>query len=110
MKRAAVSVFGLLLATATACRGPFRETDRRVPSVLAGPLAASSATRSPSSQTAGATDPAEPPPRPLRRCFPGQPAWVDAAVADLLDHAADLFDAGDYTGALACAEEAARQS
>jgi tetratricopeptide (TPR) repeat protein len=52
----------------------------------------------------------EPPPRPLRRCFPARPAWVDAAVADLLDRAADLFDAGDYTGALVCAEEAARQA
>ena len=37
--------------------------------------------------------PTEPPPRPLRRCFPAQPAWVDAPVADLLDHAAELFDA-----------------
>jgi tetratricopeptide (TPR) repeat protein len=52
----------------------------------------------------------EPPPRPLRRCFPQRPAWDDAAVADLLDRAADLFDAGDYAGALVCAEEAARQA
>ncbi len=55
-------------------------------------------------------DATEPPPRPLRRCFPEQPAWVDAPVADLLDRAADLFDKGDYTGTLACAEEAARQA
>src|SRR6478672_3837652 len=110
MKRAAVSAIGLLIAAATACRGPYREVDRRVTSAPAGPVQASSSTRSPSAQAAGSADPAEPPPRPLRRCFPGQPAWVDAAVADLLDHAADLFDAGDYTGALACAEEAARQS
>ncbi|HXU65176.1 MAG TPA: hypothetical protein VN962_25930, partial [Polyangia bacterium] len=54
--------------------------------------------------------PAESPPRPLRRCFPEQPSWVDAPVADLLDRAADLFDKGDYTGTLACAEEAARQA
>jgi tetratricopeptide (TPR) repeat protein len=54
------------------------------------------------------SDPAEQPPRPLRRCFPEQPAWVDAPVADLLDKAALLFDKGDYTGTLACAEEAAR--
>ena len=53
---------------------------------------------------------AETPPRPLRRCFPEQPSWVDAPVADLLDRAADLFDKGDYTGTLACAEEAARQA
>jgi tetratricopeptide (TPR) repeat protein len=52
----------------------------------------------------------EPPTRPLRRCFPLRPAWDDAAVADLLDRAADLFDAGDYQGALVCAEEAARQA
>ncbi len=58
----------------------------------------------------GEKDPAEPPPRPLRRCFTEQPAWVDAPVADLLDRAADLFDKGDYTGTLACAEEAARQA
>src|SRR6185369_1461729 len=55
-----------------------------------------------------AGDPAEQPPRPLRRCFPEQPAWVDAPVADLLDKAALLFDKGDYAGTLACAEEAAR--
>ena len=53
-------------------------------------------------------DPTDPPPRPLRRCFPEQPPWVDAPVADLLDKAADLFDKGDYAGTLACAEEAAR--
>ncbi len=52
----------------------------------------------------------EPPTRPLRRCFPQRPAWDDAAVADLLDRAADLFDAADYQGALVCAEEAARQA
>jgi Flp pilus assembly protein TadD/predicted Zn-dependent protease with MMP-like domain len=52
----------------------------------------------------------EPPPRPLRRCFPDRPAWLDAPVASLLDRAAELFDDGDYAGALACAEEAARQA
>jgi tetratricopeptide (TPR) repeat protein len=57
---------------------------------------------------AGDRDPPEPPPRALRRCFPEQPAWVDAPVADLLDKAAELFDKGDYVGTLACAEEAAR--
>src|SRR5579863_10100721 len=53
-------------------------------------------------------EPADPPPRPLHRCFAEQPAWVDAPVADLLDRAAELFDKGDYAGTLACAEEAAR--
>jgi tetratricopeptide (TPR) repeat protein len=48
--------------------------------------------------------------RALRRCFPQRPAWDDAPVADLLDRAADLFDAADYEGALVCAEEAARQA
>ena len=52
----------------------------------------------------------EPPPRPLRRCFPERPAWLDAPVASLLDRAAELFDDADYTGALACAEEATRQA
>ena len=52
----------------------------------------------------------EPPPRPLRRCFPDRPAWLDAPVAALLDRAAELFDDGDYAGALACAEEATRQA
>jgi tetratricopeptide (TPR) repeat protein len=53
-------------------------------------------------------EPADPPPRVLRRCFTEQPAWVDAPLADLLDRAAELFDKGDYAGTLACAEEAAR--
>jgi tetratricopeptide (TPR) repeat protein len=55
-------------------------------------------------------DPPDPPPRPLRRCFPDQPSWVDAPVAELLDRASDRFDHGDYAGTLACAEEAARQA
>ena len=57
-----------------------------------------------------ATAAPEPPTRPLRRCFPQRPAWDDAPVGDLLDRAADLFDTGDYQGALVCAEEAARQA
>jgi tetratricopeptide (TPR) repeat protein len=56
------------------------------------------------------TEAAEPTPRPLRRCFPAEPSWVDAPVDALLDHAADLYDGGDFAGALACAEEAARQA
>ena len=53
---------------------------------------------------------AEQPPRPLRRCFPDAPSWIDAPVAALLDRAAEMFDGADYEGALACAEEAARQA
>jgi Flp pilus assembly protein TadD/predicted Zn-dependent protease with MMP-like domain len=56
------------------------------------------------------TEANEPPPRPLRRCFPDRPAWLDAPVASLLDRAAELFDDADYAGALACAEEATRQA
>jgi tetratricopeptide (TPR) repeat protein len=53
---------------------------------------------------------ASPEPRPLRRCFPDEPPWVDAAVDRLIDRAADRLDADDAEGALACAEEAARQA
>ncbi|HEY7371675.1 MAG TPA: tetratricopeptide repeat protein [Polyangia bacterium] len=60
--------------------------------------------------TASSAEANEPPPRPLRRCFPDRPAWLDAPVAALLDRAAEQFDDGDYAGALACAEEAARQA
>jgi Flp pilus assembly protein TadD/predicted Zn-dependent protease with MMP-like domain len=65
------------------------------------------ATRACSAPSAETT---EPPPRPLRRCFSDRPAWLDAPVASLLDRAAELFDDADYIGALACAEEAARQA
>lgn len=50
------------------------------------------------------------PPRPLRRCFDELPVWAEAAVADLLDRATAHFETGDAAGALACAEEAARQA
>jgi tetratricopeptide (TPR) repeat protein len=101
MNRAALLALGVwLVASAAACR---RQPPR--------PLCPSAAAASPAVVAAPVkADPSEPPPRPLRRCFPDQPAWVDAAVADLLDRAADLFDAGEYAGALACAEEAARQA
>jgi tetratricopeptide (TPR) repeat protein len=59
---------------------------------------------------AAAAAPVEPPPRTLRRCFTEAPSWVDAPVAALLDRTAEMFDASDYEGALACAEEAARQA
>ena len=52
----------------------------------------------------------EAPARPLVRCFPEQPAWADAPVSDLLDKAGTLFDSDDFSGALACSEEAARQA
>ena len=77
---------------------------------------AAAATASPTSPAAAAasaaksTAPAEPPPRPLRRCFAEAPSWVDAPVTVLLDRAAAMFDGSDYEGALACAEEAARQA
>jgi Flp pilus assembly protein TadD/predicted Zn-dependent protease with MMP-like domain len=71
------------------------------------PAAVSSAARSCGTTAAEAN---EPPPRPLRRCFPDRPAWLDAPVASLLDRAAELFDDADYAGALACAEEATRQA
>ncbi|MCG5055748.1 MAG: metallopeptidase family protein [Myxococcales bacterium] len=50
------------------------------------------------------------PPRALRRCFDDLPVWTESAVPDLLDRAAAYFEADDAAGALACAEEAARQA
>jgi len=78
-------------------------------------LAASTSSRPPASpqpgkSCGGTAEANEPPPRPLRRCFEDRPAWVDAPVGLLLDRAAELFDDSDYAGALACAEEAARQA
>jgi tetratricopeptide (TPR) repeat protein len=117
------AALGLLLVTAAACerrpvKVPVAPTHASAPTGSAvaqmtatpgnGGAAGTSAT-APAATTNKAIA-AEPPPRPLRRCFPDRPAWVDAAVADLLDRAADLFDAADYAGALVCAEEAARQA
>jgi tetratricopeptide (TPR) repeat protein len=48
--------------------------------------------------------------RPLRRCFPDLPAWVDPLVSDLLDRALGYQEKDDFVGVLACAEEAARQA
>ena len=48
--------------------------------------------------------------RPLRRCYPELPAWVDLQVDDLLDRAGAYQDEDDFQGVLACAEEAARQA
>src|SRR5215831_14496839 len=48
-------------------------------------------------------------PRPLQRCFPEDLSGDPARPLDaLLDRAADRYDHGDFTGSLACAEEAAR--
>jgi tetratricopeptide (TPR) repeat protein len=83
------------------------------PHADAGVASARDTDHQPVPEATTAVDPAkapEPPTRDLRRCFPQRPAWDDAAVADLLDKAADLFDAADYQGALVCAEEAARQA
>src|SRR5688572_18637606 len=66
-------------------------------------------TCSPISQGELPKDP-EPPTRPLRRCFDDVPPWVDSAVALLLDRAGEHLDRNDPDGALACAEEAARQA
>jgi Flp pilus assembly protein TadD/predicted Zn-dependent protease with MMP-like domain len=71
---------------------------------------AATATSSSRPQCDPIKDAAEPPPRPLRRCFEDVPAWVDSAVSMLLDRAGDFLDRSDADGALACAEEAARQA
>lgn len=90
-------------AGGVACRGGARPQARNDP----GPTAVAPALP-PSSVATG--EPEDPPPRPLRRCFPDRPAWEEGAVADLLDRAGRLFDADDFEGALACSEEAARQA
>ena len=122
MTRAAVvdwaprAALGLLLATAGCERHPATAPGPPVSALAAradaGVASAHDTDHQPIHE-ATAVDPAkapEPPTRDLRRCFPQRPAWDDAPVADLLDRAADLFDAGDYPGALVCAEEAARQA
>jgi tetratricopeptide (TPR) repeat protein len=93
----------LVGAGGVACRGGARPDARRTP----GPVSTAPALP-PSSVAAG--EPEDPPPRPLRRCFPDRPSWEEGAVADLLDRAGRLFDAEDFEGALACSEEAARQA
>jgi len=51
----------------------------------------------------------QPEPRPLQRCFAGDDGLTPPRPLEaLLDRAADLFDAGDWSGSLACAEEASR--
>jgi tetratricopeptide (TPR) repeat protein len=74
-----------------------------------GPAAAAASIAA-SSGGAGKSAGGEPVPRALRRCFQDAPSWLDAPVSALLDRAAEMFDSSDYEGALACAEEAARQA
>ncbi|HXU03971.1 MAG TPA: tetratricopeptide repeat protein [Polyangia bacterium] len=108
MKRAAV-IACLAITTAAGCRtrAPKNETP---PEPVSSTAPVSTAPAGGRSCSGPASDANEPPPRPLRRCFPDRPAWLDAPVASLLDRAAEMFDDGDYAGALACAEEAARQA
>src|SRR5215468_6912745 len=113
MKAARALAACVALATLGGCRlrtGGAGETGDPAATRPAGPAATASMARSCSSSSTAAADASEPPPRPLRRCFPDRPAWLDAPVASLLDRAAELFDDSDYAGALACAEEAARQA
>ncbi|HSZ84226.1 MAG TPA: tetratricopeptide repeat protein [Polyangia bacterium] len=104
-----------LLVSATACQHQAAApppAQAQAPDAGQAPKTAAAAATTTTS-VATTTNPAaapEPPTRPLRRCFPQRPAWDDAPVGDLLDRAADLFDTGDYEGALVCAEEAARQA
>jgi Flp pilus assembly protein TadD/predicted Zn-dependent protease with MMP-like domain len=104
----------LALAMASGCRLRTGAGETAPPATAPQPSpggAGVAAVASPShSCSAPASDANEPPPRPLRRCFSDRPAWLDAPVSSLLDRAAELFDDGDYAGALACAEEAARQA
>jgi Flp pilus assembly protein TadD/predicted Zn-dependent protease with MMP-like domain len=89
----------LLLASA-GCRQP-------QPSFIAEPPPAPAPTCAPISELPKEPEPAT---RPLRRCFDDVPPWVDSAVALLLDRAGEHLDRNDPDGALACAEEAARQA
>jgi Flp pilus assembly protein TadD/predicted Zn-dependent protease with MMP-like domain len=113
--RPAVLIACLVVATGSGCRQ--RAARHRIEPVVRTAGATQSQAAAPSQAAAqsrtcsgASTESSEPPPRPLRRCFADRPAWLDAPVASLLDRAAELFDDGDYTGALACAEEATRQA
>src|SRR5439155_20947704 len=92
-----------LLFTGAGCR-----QHPRIPAVSARPPAPA-AVCAPAPAGEVAKD-SEPPTRPLRRCFEDVPPWVDSAVALLLDRAGENLDRNDAEGALACAEEAARQA
>ncbi len=85
-------------------RAPERQKDQKEPAA---------AVPAPATRAATLPDPAAEPeaqPRTLRRCFDDSPPWADASVAKLLDRARDLLEQAEPLGALACAEEAARQA
>jgi tetratricopeptide (TPR) repeat protein len=105
MTRVVLPCLVVLPMLAAGCGGRRTKAEAEsAPVVAAGPAPA------PARAAAGHDVQAEPPPRPLRRCFPEQPAWIDAPVSRLLDKSAELFDGADFAGALACAEEATRQA
>jgi Flp pilus assembly protein TadD/predicted Zn-dependent protease with MMP-like domain len=111
MKPAVLIIACSLAVTGGGCRQrPGRQRIEPVVKTGASPIAATPSAQSRTTCSGAATEATEPPPRPLRRCFAERPAWLDAPVASLLDRAAELFDDGDYAGALACAEEATRQA
>jgi tetratricopeptide (TPR) repeat protein len=97
-----LAAFGLCLLAATAAAiVAFRHTGSR------SPLPADDAQRSALRPTPPKSEPVQP--RPLTRCFPEDASGDPARPLDaLLDRAADRYDHGDFTGSLACAEEAAR--
>jgi tetratricopeptide (TPR) repeat protein len=99
------TALSVVLLAGSGCRGRNRSPQ---PAIATAPTTVVS--EPPARSGAAAEESAEAPPRPLRRCFPEQPSWVDAPVATLLDRAADLYEAADFAGALACAEEGARQA
>ena len=115
-------VGGVVVASALAvgCRrphpSPAHEPTRQARAVstpavsLVTPLTIGTMKTPAATASSSSTPTAEPPPRPLHRCFTDAPSWIDAPVAALLDRAAAMFDAADYEAALACAEEAARQA
>lgn len=99
-------------AAGVACRGGAHPAAKAAPVAVTPPpkpVAPTPRALPPSTSVANG-EPEDPPPRPLRRCFPDRPTWEEGAVSDLLDRAAKLFDAEDYEGALACSEEASRQA
>jgi Flp pilus assembly protein TadD/predicted Zn-dependent protease with MMP-like domain len=96
------ALLAAVLLAGSACRRPSQAAV-----IERSPAPAATCASAP--QTEVAKDP-DPPPRPLRRCFEDVPPWVDSAVALLLDRAGEHLDHNDADGALACAEEAARQA
>ena len=105
----------ILLGAVTACR-PGSAPDREAPGLDR------SAMRSPPTRTeapvlapatacaqSSSAPPAAHVPAPLRRCFPEDVALGPLRpLGEILDRAASQYDAGEFSGSLACAEEAAR--